>query len=489
MTHGFDRSVPLALQVPGYNLRGGILLAGVNGNPRTEGTTDWNNFSARLGAAYELTPKTIVRAGYGLFYIPHTYNQSNTLPQSSVFGTAAPITGSTDGGATPYATSRNPFPAGIPAVVGATQGTLSLLGLATSTVYNPKLVAPYSHQISFGVQRQLSPNLMLEGNFIHTLTLKSMAGALGPSTDGAGVWAYELNELPDQVLSMKTALNASVTNPFYGIFPATTTLGAGRTVQQKQLLLAYPQFTSVSFITNANTANYNALQLRVEKRFSNGFTVNGNYTWSKLMESNVVSLVNGGRNKYGISGLDRAHVFNLAAVYELPFGKGRRYLSSNRALDLTAGGWTASGTWRYITGAPMMFSHANGRPTRTCSAAKSGSLESRLGDQRDSSGNIANPYFNTACFAALPDQYTVPTDSLFFADLRSPVFSTADVALWKSFRVWDRVRLEARAEASNLTNTPQFNSPGTDLGNKATFGVIQSAGGGRTVQLAFRAVF
>jgi trimeric autotransporter adhesin len=489
MTHGFDRNVTLPLQVPGYTLHGGILLAGVNGNPRTEGKTDWNNFSARMGLAYQLTPKTILRAGYGLFYIPNVYNQSNTLPQSSVFGMSAPITATLDGGATPNATLRNPWPAGLPAVVGTSQGILSLVGFATSTVYDPAIVTPYNQQVSFGIQRQFTSDLMVEASFVHTLTLKSMSGALGPSTDGAGVWAYSLNELPDRYLSLKGGLNAAVTNPFYGILPATSSLGAGRTLTQRQLLLTYPQFTDVSFITNANNANYNALQLRIEKRMSGGLTLNWNYSWSKLMEGNVISLVNAGRNLYGISGLDRPHIMNIAAVYEFPFGTGKRYLQSNRAMNLIAGGWTASGTWRITSGAPMTFTDANGRPVRTCPAAKSGSVGDRIGDRRDQSGTILNPYFNTTCFASLPDQYTVPPDSLFFNDLRSPGFSAGNAALWKSFRVWERVRAEMRAEASNFTNTPQFNAPGTDFSNKATFGVIQSAGGTRVLQLAFRAIF
>ena len=402
---------------------------------------------------------------------------------------ASSILGSVDSGATPYATAQNPFPAGLTPIVGSSQGILSLLGLGTSTVYDPKMVVPYNQQFSLGFQRQLAPNLLIEANFVHTLTLKSMSGALGPSTDGAGVYAYELNELPDQYLSMKGTVNTSVPNPFYGIFPKTSSLGASATVSQRQLLLPYPQFTSISFITNANTANYNALQVRIEKRFSQGLSLNWNYTWSKLLEGNVLSLVNGGRNKYGISGLDRTHIMNLATVYELPFGKGRPYLQNGRALNLLTGGWTASGTWRATSGAPMGFTGANGRPVRTCPAATGGAVGDKLGDRRDSAGNVSNPYFNTSCFAELPDQYTVPPDSLFFSDLRSPRFSSADLALWKSFHIWERIRAEVRAEASNITNTPWFSAPGTALNNKGTFGVIQNAGGARVVQLAFRAVF
>lgn len=485
IVHGFDRTAELpGITVPGMSLRGGLLLAGIDGNPRTQGSTDWNNFSPRIGFAYQVTPRTVLRGGYSLFYVSGTYNQENALPTSSLWGLNATIVGSLDSGATPYATVRNPFPAGLPPVIGASQGILSRMGDSTGTIFDQGAVVPYNQQWTFGVQRQLSQDWIIEASYMHILSLKGFGGATAAAT------GFNLNELSDAYLNLGTSLLTRVPNPFYGVFPATTSLGAASTVIRRQLLLAYPQFTSVTLYTNANSANYNALQLRADRRMRGGLTLMWNYTFSKQLERNTISLVNPGRNISGISGLDRTHVMNLAAVYELPVGRGRRFLGkATRAVDLLAGGWTVSSSVRIASGAPLQFSHPNGRPVRTCNASKSGSVSSRLGDLRDASGKVLNPYFDTSCFAPLPNQFTVPPEPIFFGEIRAPGRRQMDAAVWKSFQVWERVHFQVRGEAANLTNTPQFGPPGTNLGNASTFGVIQTASAPRIIQLAFRATF
>lgn len=485
IVHGFDRTRELlGVTVPGMSLRGGLLLAGIDGNPRTQGSTDWNNLSPRFGFAYQVTPRTVLRGGYSLFYPSGTYNQENALPTSSLWGLNATIVGSLDSGATPYATVRNPFPAGLPPVLGASQGILSRLGDSTGTIFDQNAVVPYNQQWTFGVQRQVGQDLVVEASYVHILSLKGLGGATAAAT------GFNLNELSDAHLSLGTSLLTRVPNPFYRIFPATTPLGTASTVTRQQLLLAYPQFTSVTLYTNANSANYNALQLRADKRMRGGLTLMWNYSFSKQLERNTVSLVNPGRNIKGISGLDRTHVMNLAAVYELPVGRGKRFLgNATRAVDLLTGGWTVSSSVRLASGTPLQFSHPNGRPVRTCNASRSGSVSSRLGDLRDASGKVLNPYFDTSCFAPLPNQFTVPPEPIFFGELRAPGRRQMDAAVWKSFQVWERIEFQVRGEAANLTNTPQFGPPGTNLGNASTFGVIQTASSPRIVQLAFRATF
>ncbi len=427
-------------------------------------------------------PGPVLRGGYSLFYTSGTYNQENALPTSSLWGLNATIVGSLDSGATPYATVRNPFPAGLPPVVGASKGILSRLGDSIGTIFDQNAVVPYNQQWTFGVQQQVSQDLVVEASYIHILSLKGFGGATAAARE------YDLNELSDAYLSLGTSLLTRVPNPFYRIFPATTSLGAASTVTRQQLLLTYPQFTSVTLYTNANSGNYNALQLRADKRMRGGLTLLWNYTFSKQLERNAISLVNPGRNISGISGLDRTHVMNLAAVYELPMGRGKRFLAgASRALDLLVGGWTVSSSVRLASGTPLQFSHPNGRPLRTCNASKGGPVGSRLGDLRDASGKVLNPYFDTSCFAPLPNQFTVPPEPIFFGELRAPGRRQVDAAVWKSFQIWERVQLQARAEAANLTNTPQFGPPGTNLGNASAFGVIQTASTPRIVQLAFRA--
>ncbi len=476
LVHTFDPNVALPVQVPGYTLRGGLLLAGVNGNPRTDGNTDWNNVAPRFGFAYHLRPHTVIRGGYGIFFNSEVYGQNNNLPTGNIYGPDTSIIGSVDGGATPYATTQNPFPQGLNFGPGNSIGVMADVGdNIGSRFWAQNMVAPYNQQWSLSIQQQLGANSLLEVAYVHELNLKGLIGAKA----GDATTHFNQNELPDKYLSLQTDLYTRVDNPFYGYLSPTSTLGASPTVTRQQLLLPYPQFTSIDYYGNVNTANYNALQIQFNKRLSHGLTFMFNNTWAKTLSANVESVVNPDRNIYGISGLDRADTLSIASVYELPFGKGKYFLSgAGRGKEILVGGWTVSGMYHFASGMPLSFSDSNGRPNVTCNPSKSGPIEGRLND-----------YFNTSCFASLPNQFTVPTSPVFVSHVRAPSFSTFDMAVWKSFTAWERLHFQVRGEASNLLNTPNFAAPGTNLANKGTFGVIQNAGAPRVIQLAFRVVF
>ena len=130
------------------------------------------------------------------------------------------------------------------------------------------------------------------------------------------------------------------------------------------------------------------------------------------------------------------------------------------------------------------------RPIRLRNASKSGPIVDRIGDRVDpATKQVLNPYFDTTAFLSLPTQYTITPEVPYFGELRSPSSKTLDMSLVRRIAIRERLKFDIRADASSVTNTPQWGSPGTDMSNKATFGVIQSAGGTRKVQLSFRAVF
>src|SRR5205085_4739227 len=154
------------------------------------------------------------------------------------------------------------------------------------------------------------------------------------------------------------------------------------------------------------------------------------------------------------------------------------------------GGWSLSGRYHYEAGSPLSISDSNGRPIRIGTAAKSGSVENRLGDSVDPvTHKVLNPYFDTSAFVSLPSQYTISPEPPYFGELRSPASRNLSASLIKRVRVNERLNLDARLDASGLTNTPNWGSPGTNMKDLSTFGVITSAGGSRTMQLALRAVF
>jgi hypothetical protein len=138
----------------------------------------------------------------------------------------------------------------------------------------------------------------------------------------------------------------------------------------------------------------------------------------------------------------------------------------------------------------MSISDTNGRPIRLRNAAKSGSVRDRLGDRVNPvTREVLDPYFDVTAFASLPAQYTISPEPPTFAELRSPGRAMMDLSPIKRFKVRERLSFDARRKATNFTNTPQFDGPGTNMANRGTFGVIQKAGNERIVQLAFRAVF
>ena len=178
---------------------------------------------------------------------------------------------------------------------------------------------------------------------------------------------------------------------------------------------------------------------------------------------------------------------NLAFTYSLPFqfqGRGMKWLAQQ-----TLGGWAVSGIATLASGMPLSVTGVNGRPYRVHSPSLGGSVGSRLGDKTNSSGQVLNPYFDTTAFVSLPNQYTVASDGPELDDLRAPGTRTLNASLFKSFPVRERLKLQIRLDATGVTNTPNFAAPGTNMNQAATFGVITSATGNRTMQGSARLVF
>ncbi len=474
VSYGFDSAAQLPVQVSGVTLRGGLLFAGVGGLPRREGNVDWDNFGPRFGLAYSVGSKTVIRAGYGLFYSGQSFN-SSFLGQVNAFDAVTPYVGSIDNGATVFTTLSNPFPNGLRQAPGGSIGLRAQLGDGAA-YFAPDRVSPYNQQWMLGVQRELPSQVLVEVAFMGMLSLKEFE-------------SFNLNEKPDRYLALGSAENTKVPNPFYGVFPATSSLGQGTTVSQRQLWLAFPQFTSLT-VNGANTgrSTYRSLQLKAEKRLTHGLAVSWNYTYSRLLRNNTTSLVNE-RHYYSISNLDQTHLMRMAFTYKLPIqiqGQGFARLAKQ-----LAEGWSLSGFMSMFSGLPMTISQANGRPIVLRNPALSGPVGERLGDRRDAGGRVANPYFDIGAFQALASQYTISPTLPYLEQLRAPGSNglPLSLSLFKYFTLKERLKLQARIDATSITNTPQFGAPGTNMSSLATFGVITSASGRRQMQAALRLEF
>jgi hypothetical protein len=473
VAYGFDPGAALPVQVPGVPLHGGVQFAGVGGLSRREGNLDANNFGPRFGFAYQFLPKTVVRGGYGLFFSSQLDNIGGSLGSVGTFDAVTSYVGTTDSGATPFTTLANPFPGGFRTALGTTAGLMSQVGDSLSFV-NPNRVSPYNQQWQISVQHELPSNVVVEAAYVGMLSVKELE-------------SYNLNDLPDIYLPLGTAQNTSVKNPFLGLFPGTSSLGQSTTISQKQLWLLYPQFTSLTENgANTGTSTYNALQVRVEKRFSHGLTVTGTYSFSKLMHNNMTSVVNT-RNYRSISSLDQPQLFRLAFTYDLPgkfAGKGVQSV-----LRQVVGGWAVTGFLSLESGTPLSITQSNGRPLVIADPRVDGNVDNRLGDQKDAQGNIVNAYFNTKAFQALPTQFMASPQIPYISQLRAPGQRSLNASAFKNFAIYERMKLELRLEAINATNHPYFGAPGTNMSTAATFGVINSASNSRAMQGGLKLVF
>ncbi|MEX2260507.1 MAG: TonB-dependent receptor [Bryobacteraceae bacterium] len=468
---GFAYGVASPLQVPGLNPTGGLVYAGVNGQPRGLYAPDKNNFAPRVGFAYSLTQKFVLRGGYALSYIPVI---GSVLPTG--FSNDTPWVASTDGGITVRDRLSNPFPNGLLPPIGNSQGLLTLVGQSVSFI-EPADRYPKFHNWQLNVQRAVPGQGLIEVAYVGSRGINLISNT------------EQLNQIDPSHLSQGAALTQTVENPFFGIL-ATGPL-SGRTVQRQQLLRPYPQFSNVSRSSPAfGNSVYHSMQVKYEKRMSHGASVLVSYTISKNLTD-----IAGPQNHYNrqaeraVSDFDVPQRFTVAGAWDLPFGRNRHFLNGiSRAADLAIGGWTLSTFSTFQAGFALGYSVQGGnfgagvggiRPNVVGDPTEgvSGSHSSRLGR-----------YFNTAAFAR-PADFTFGNLASRLHTVRSPGMNNVNLTLAKDFVVTEQVKLEFRASSFNLFNHPVFSGPNTQVGN-ASFGRISGqANISRQTEFALRLVF
>jgi hypothetical protein len=298
-------------------------------------------------------------------------------------------------------------------------------------------------------------------------------------------------------LALGAGLNAAVPNPFHGVIPVGPLSGA--TVPMHRMLRPYPQFQNVNLPTNTPgaTANFNALVTRFNKQISGSMNVLVTYQWSKAIDNasewqgwevgdTLRDYYDLNRDR-SISAHDLPHSFVSAVVYELPVGRGRKVGTDlPRAVDAVIGGWQVSSIIRFGSGLPLGFSAPN--PLGQFGIGVQRPNIANLTDL-----NVANQspdnWFNTAAVTA-PGQFEIGNAPRWIPNLRFGPTKHADIAILKNFRPTERIRMQLRGEAFNITNTPQFGRANTTLGAN-DFGRVTGTTnvGPRNVQLGLRIQF
>ncbi|MBA3440818.1 MAG: TonB-dependent receptor [Pyrinomonadaceae bacterium] len=479
----FDFDAPFPIQVPGLSgLRGILTHPGQNDEPRGNFDGAHGNFGPRLGLAYRLNDKTSLRAGYGVFYLQRIGATSPGTFGVSGYELNTPYISSLDG-ITPLNPISNPFPNGLLEPITSEVGRLQLGQSIAITDRNSKTNS-YTQHWNASVQRELPGRFIVEGAYAGNKGTRLPVG-------------LQFNQLDPKYQSLGADLNTQVTNPFFGL--VQTGVLANRTVARGQLLRPFPQYNGVStFQQMAASSIYHSFTIRSEKRFSQGINLLLAYTGSKLIDNSsgrvfgVTQFNPPVQNAYDLSAerslseADVARRLVFSHTLELPIGRGRALFgNSSGFVDKLIGGWSLSGIATIHSGYPLaLTSNGNSgvfggvlRPNSIGrSAGLTGPVESRL-----------TKFFDTSAFT-IPAPFTFGNTSRTLPDVRGPGRRNYDLTLSKTFPIKEPVSLLFRAEAFNLTNTPYFFNPGTNLG-AANFGVISAASGERQVQFTLKLLF
>jgi len=485
---GFNTTAtnPIASQVPSLNLKGAAEYAGVGGAPISVGNYNSQKWGPRVGVAYQLNSKTVLRGGYGLFWAPQLYLGGPLATPGYANVTDYTAKSSTD-------VLTNPFPSGLVAPLGNSQGAAVGIGTSLNNLIDPNTKSPRVHQYSVDVQREVGGGVAIEVGFVgsHSTHL-----TLGQPT-------VNIDALNPSFLSQgAAALNAPVANPFYGVPAVAGGSLSSQTIPAFRLMLPYPAYTGINLrFGDTNYANYTSMVIKATKRFSHGLTFLSTFTWSKNQDESsggVGSSLNGSpggpqnpytfAGEYSYSNVDTPLRWATSISYELPIGKGKALANtSSRALDMIVGGWVFNTVSVYQTGFPLQiyqnnansqYGYAVQRPNMSStSPATSGSLEQRLYN-----------YINPGAFSAAPAA-TFGNTPRTLGNLRGPTQANWDISIFKNIALKERAKAQFRAEALNAFNTPYFYSPNTNISSGSFGQITGQANFARQLQLAIRVSF
>ncbi|HEY9503840.1 MAG TPA: hypothetical protein VIR01_19535, partial [Pyrinomonadaceae bacterium] len=428
---------------------------GQDGFPETARRLHKLDFGPRIGAAYRVTEKSVMRGGYGLIWIEQAgITTPFTVPQFPFVQSVSQRT--LDNINPAFQLSNGPTVAPLPETpdAGLGQGVFSV---------DRDLGSGYAQQWNFALQHELAGNLVVEVAYA------------GSKITHVGIPDTNINQLSVSQLALGPALLQRVSNPFFGQIPRSSSLGDS-TIPVAQLLKPFPRFTTVSlYRNNVGNTNYNALQAKLEKRFSRGLSFLISYTRSKLIDeaSSVfdASILTGPvanfpvadtfnrRLERDLSSGDLPNVFVTSFTYELPFGRGKPFEPAG-VLGAVLRDWELSGVITLQSGLPLAITQVTNfnafagfgtqRPNRNADPNLS------------ASERTTTRFFNTSAFTVAP-QFTLGTSSR--NPVRGPHYSNADVALIRRFPFGETRNVEFRTEVFNLTNTPPLSAPNTVLGS------------------------
>ena len=444
-----------------------LVIAGVAGNPLNLGReTYYKYFAPRLGVAYRVTEKTVVRAGFGISYEPFTNNQyafNFPIRQNQGSNQTNGFALATLGGQP--ATMANGFPAPIPVAIAA-DGTVAPNIAETYQIVDKHFQQPYVESYNLSIQQALP------GDFVLDMAYVGNHGVKIPMS-------FDLNA------ATAPALNANGTV-------------ASNTCSVRPLCAQFGRTATSSFLFKPTVSNYNSLQVRFDRKWKAGFLLTTAYTWAKALayrsdmdqdEGGIDNYIDFQRN-YAETSRSRRHTFVQSYVYELPFGKNKHFLQSGPA-SWILGGWTVSGILSRMSGAPLRFTDSSS----TLNAPGTQQYPQLVAPFKVLGGIDTSPWFDPASFAHVTTPGVLGNMKRF--QFSGPGFFNLDAGLSRNIPIRERMGLEFRAEAFSVTNTPHFSNPVTDF-TSPNFGKVTGTGsinnkpigdGNRTVEFSAKFTF
>lgn len=480
-----------------FNVKGGLQFT--TPDNRSFWDADKNNVQPRLGFAYQLSDKTVVRGGWGIYTVPFIINGAGNSPG---FSQSTSIIPTSNVGLTFLATLLNPFPNGVDTPPGASQGIATFLG-RDITFLPREIPNPQTMRWEFGVQREMPGNWLVEAAYVGNKGSDLTTGTFNL-----------INPVPRQYLSTSLTRDTTVINflsqnfpnPFRNIdqFRASGSSFYTNTTQSRaQLLRPFPEFTNINSIRTDGESIYHSGQFKAEKRFSKGYSLLAAYTFSKYIEQVSVLNETDPNLERRISRDDIPHRFSASGIFELPFGKGRKFGSGwNSYVDGVLGGWQLNAIYQWQSGRPLDLGsrnvYYNGDPSNLVAT-----ITSNNADPSRKVFDIAGFYFHDAAVQTngADDPAKQRADSRIalanniryfpsrFSGFRGQNLNLWDISVMKKVKIYERLQLELRGEFLNAFNHVQFGDPETSP-TSANFGRVTSqANLPRNVQIGLKLIF
>jgi hypothetical protein len=476
-----------------FKVQGGLSFLEDN-NPRMW-ESDKNNIQPRVGFAFQVDDKSVVRGGWGIYTVPF-FNYIDSAYNQAGFSQSTNVVPSLDNGLTFLANLANPFPSGVADPPGSSLGAATFLGRGLDPTIPAGVRKNEQHmRWSIGFQRELP------GQWVFEATYVGNRGYDLPTywADGTSLRQWELNVVPRQYLSTSPTrdtatinfLTQQVPNPMAGLLPGTGINGA--TVARSQLLYAYPQYTSIRTERRDGTSSYHSGQFRLEKRFTGSYSLLLGYTFSRYTYSQVyLNPTDAGPTEYRHTE-DVPHRFLASFLWELPFGAKKKW-NLGGVGNAILGGWSVNGIFNAQTGRPLEFGNLyySGDPTKL--KADYSNVDNTLdktgfyfSDAAVQTNGVVDPAKQRA------DQRIRLSSNVryfpYIPGVRRTGYYFLDMSAVKNIQIKERVTLQLRFEAINALNHPIFDVMERDP-TSADFGKVTSQYNiPRNIQLAAKLIF